>query len=151
VTFSKWSFNILKKFCRCLKNFYLDHLCMVKILLLSLHKTHIQNVLFIIYVWSSVSIVKYPSKEPIFLFAHSLPSIFHVSLQEALDNLSKEVGSSVRVVSFLRMEVGEGIARWDLTFLVIYIFLPCFWSPVICYHTVIEPGLQFNSLRLIKV
>jgi len=28
-----------------------------------------------------------------------------------LDNLSKEVGSSVRVVDFLRMEVGEGIAR----------------------------------------
>lgn len=84
---------------------------MVKILLLSLHKTHIQNVLFIMYVWSYVSIVKYASMELIFLFAHSLPSILNVSLQEVLDNLSKEVGSSVRVASFLRMEVGEGIAR----------------------------------------
>lgn len=119
---------------------------MVKILLLSLHKTHIQNVLFIMYVWSYVSIVKYASMELIFLFAHSLPSILNVSLQEVLDNLSKEVGSSVRVASFLRMEVGEGIARWDLTFLVIYIFLPCFWSLVICYHTAIELGLQFNAL-----
>jgi hypothetical protein len=73
--------------------------------------THILNVLFIISVWSSVSIVKYPSKELICLFAHSLCSIFRVSLYAVLDNLSKEVGSSVRVVSFLRMEVGEGIAR----------------------------------------
>lgn len=34
-----------------------------------------------------------------------------IKVKEVLDNLSKEVGSSVRVVSFLRMEVGEGIAR----------------------------------------
>ncbi|KAG4914382.1 hypothetical protein JHK87_051939 [Glycine soja] len=33
--------------------------------------------------------------------------------QAVLDNLSKEVGSSVRVVDFLRMEVGEGIARQE--------------------------------------
>lgn len=49
--------------------------------------------------------------EPICLFDHSLSSIFHASLQAVLDNLSKEVGSSVRAVNFLRMEVGEGIAR----------------------------------------
>lgn len=55
--------------------------------------------------------VEYLSKEPVCLFVNSLPSIFHVSLQVVLDNLSKEVGSSVRVVNFLRMEVGEGIAR----------------------------------------
>lgn len=58
-----------------------------------------------------MSIVEYPSKEPVCLFVNYLPSIFHVSLQGVLDNLSKEVGSPVRVVNFLRMEVGEGIAR----------------------------------------
>ncbi|GAU14375.1 hypothetical protein TSUD_249130 [Trifolium subterraneum] len=34
-----------------------------------------------------------------------------MKVKAVLDNLSKEVGSSVRIVSFLRMEVGEGIAR----------------------------------------
>nr|KYP42238.1 Elongation factor Ts [Cajanus cajan] len=34
-----------------------------------------------------------------------------LNVKAVLDNLSKEVGSSVRVVDFLRMEVGEGIAR----------------------------------------
>ncbi|XP_027925480.1 elongation factor Ts, mitochondrial [Vigna unguiculata] len=33
-----------------------------------------------------------------------------MNVKAVLDNLSKEVGSSVRVVNFLRMEVGEGIA-----------------------------------------
>ncbi|CAL0330842.1 unnamed protein product [Lupinus luteus] len=36
-----------------------------------------------------------------------------VNVKTVLDNLSKEVGSSVRVVNFLRMEVGEGIARQE--------------------------------------
>ncbi|XP_015966237.1 elongation factor Ts, mitochondrial [Arachis duranensis] len=36
-----------------------------------------------------------------------------VNVKTVLDNLSKEVGSPVRVVSFLRMEVGEGIARQE--------------------------------------
>ncbi|KAL5079922.1 hypothetical protein RYX36_008343 [Vicia faba] len=36
-----------------------------------------------------------------------------MKVKAVLDNLSKEVGSSVRVVSFLRMEVGEGIARQE--------------------------------------
>ncbi|KAJ1442552.1 UBA-like superfamily [Sesbania bispinosa] len=36
-----------------------------------------------------------------------------MNVKAVLDNLSKEVGSSVRVVSFLRMEVGEGIARQE--------------------------------------
>ncbi|CAK8533834.1 unnamed protein product [Lathyrus sativus] len=36
-----------------------------------------------------------------------------MKVKVVLDNLSKEVGSSVRVVNFLRMEVGEGIARKD--------------------------------------
>jgi translation elongation factor Ts len=34
-----------------------------------------------------------------------------MKVKAVLDNLSQEVGSSVRIVSFLRMEVGEGIAR----------------------------------------
>ncbi|CAL5186322.1 unnamed protein product [Lathyrus oleraceus] len=36
-----------------------------------------------------------------------------MKVKGVLDNLSKEVGSPVRVVNFLRMEVGEGIARKD--------------------------------------
>ncbi|KAK7301742.1 hypothetical protein RJT34_12614 [Clitoria ternatea] len=36
-----------------------------------------------------------------------------MSVKAVLDNLSKEVGSSVRVVNFLRMEVGEGITRQE--------------------------------------
>ncbi|KAG2383891.1 elongation factor Ts, mitochondrial [Vigna umbellata] len=36
-----------------------------------------------------------------------------MNVQAVLDNLSKEVGSSVRVVNFLRMEVGEGIERQE--------------------------------------
>lgn len=32
-------------------------------------------------------------------------------LQTMLDNLSKEVGSSVKIGNFLRMEVGEGNQR----------------------------------------
>ncbi|KAL5152747.1 Elongation factor Ts, mitochondrial [Glycine soja] len=36
-----------------------------------------------------------------------------MNVKAVLDNLSKEVGSSVRVVDFLRMEVGEGIARQE--------------------------------------
>ncbi|KAL1371456.1 hypothetical protein HN51_001697 [Arachis hypogaea] len=36
-----------------------------------------------------------------------------MNVKTVLDNLSKEVGSPVRVVSFLRMEVGEGIARQE--------------------------------------
>ncbi|CAJ2653585.1 unnamed protein product [Trifolium pratense] len=36
-----------------------------------------------------------------------------MKVKAVLDNLSKEVGSSVRIVSFLRMEVGEGIARMN--------------------------------------
>ncbi|XP_027358742.1 elongation factor Ts, mitochondrial [Abrus precatorius] len=36
-----------------------------------------------------------------------------MNVKAVLDNLSKEVGSSVRVVNFLRMEVGEGIARQE--------------------------------------
>ncbi|XP_027187655.1 elongation factor Ts, mitochondrial [Cicer arietinum] len=36
-----------------------------------------------------------------------------MNVKVVLENLSKEVGSSVRVVSFLRMEVGEGIARQE--------------------------------------
>ncbi|XP_045829739.1 elongation factor Ts, mitochondrial-like isoform X1 [Trifolium pratense] len=36
-----------------------------------------------------------------------------MKVKAVLDNLSKEVGSSVRIVSFLRMEVGEGIARQE--------------------------------------
>lgn len=70
--------------------------------------TYKKCAIYNIYIWC---IVKYPSKKPICLNGHSLPSIFHVSMQVVLENLSKEVGSSVRVVSFLRMEVGEGIAR----------------------------------------
>ncbi|XP_045789189.1 elongation factor Ts, mitochondrial-like [Trifolium pratense] len=36
-----------------------------------------------------------------------------MKVKAVLDNLSKEVGSSVRIVRFLRMEVGEGIARQE--------------------------------------
>lgn len=36
-----------------------------------------------------------------------------MNVKAVLNNLSKEVGSSVRVVDFLRMEVGEGIARQE--------------------------------------
>ncbi|MED6172366.1 hypothetical protein PIB30_049386 [Stylosanthes scabra] len=36
-----------------------------------------------------------------------------MNVKTLLDNLSKEVGSPVRVVNFLRMEVGEGIARQE--------------------------------------
>ncbi|KAL9324633.1 hypothetical protein ACSQ67_009490 [Phaseolus vulgaris] len=36
-----------------------------------------------------------------------------MNVKAVLDNLSKEVGSSVRVVNFLRMEVGEGIASQE--------------------------------------
>ncbi|MED6195441.1 hypothetical protein PIB30_037869 [Stylosanthes scabra] len=36
-----------------------------------------------------------------------------MNVKTVLDNLSKEVGSPVRVVNFLRMEVGEGIARQE--------------------------------------
>ncbi|RZC10240.1 Elongation factor Ts, mitochondrial [Glycine soja] len=36
-----------------------------------------------------------------------------MNVKAVLDNLSKEVGSSVRVVDFLGMEVREGIARQE--------------------------------------
>ncbi|KAL2335771.1 hypothetical protein Fmac_016984 [Flemingia macrophylla] len=36
-----------------------------------------------------------------------------MNVKVVLDNLSNQVGSSVRVVDFLRMEVGEGIARQE--------------------------------------
>ncbi|XP_061337395.1 elongation factor Ts, mitochondrial [Gastrolobium bilobum] len=36
-----------------------------------------------------------------------------MNVKAVLDNLSKEIGSSVKVLSFLRMEVGEGIGRQE--------------------------------------
>lgn len=40
-----------------------------------------------------------------------LINVFALLQQTVLNNLSKEVGSPVKIGSFFRMEVGEGIQR----------------------------------------
>lgn len=37
------------------------------------------------------------------------------SFQTVLNDLSKEVGSKVTIGNFIRMEVGEGIERYDIS------------------------------------
>lgn len=42
---------------------------------------------------------------------HLLTSVLQTILQKLLENLSTEVGSPVKIESFFRMEMGEGIQR----------------------------------------
>ena len=51
-----------------------------------------------------------------FIQCNCKKSVLHAASQTLLSNLSKEVGSPVKIGNFFRMEVGEGIQRYRMLF-----------------------------------